>query len=103
MKALTYHGPTRRTRGEVPDPAVPDPAVRGPAVPDPAVPDPAVPDPAVRGPEDAPLLLDVTAAGRLDVAGPVTHRSGLDEMQEAHDVFAGAGANSALKAVLFRT
>ncbi|MFC5889979.1 zinc-dependent alcohol dehydrogenase family protein [Kitasatospora sp. CM 4170] len=50
-----------------------------------------------------PLLLDMLAAGRLDVAGLVTHRFGLDEMQEAYDVFADAGANGALKVVLFRT
>ncbi|MDH6115507.1 alcohol dehydrogenase [Kitasatospora sp. MAP12-15] len=50
-----------------------------------------------------PLLLDMLAAGRLDVSGLVTHRFGLDEMQEAYDVFADAGANGALKVALFRT
>ncbi|MFJ9949750.1 zinc-dependent alcohol dehydrogenase family protein [Kitasatospora sp. NPDC091207] len=50
-----------------------------------------------------PLLLDMLAAGRLDVSGLVTHRFGLDEMQEAYDVFADAGSNGALKVALFRT
>ncbi|WP_405358694.1 alcohol dehydrogenase catalytic domain-containing protein [Kitasatospora sp. NBC_00085] len=40
-----------------------------------------------------PRLLDMLAAGRLDVSGLVTHRFGLDEMQEAYDVFADAGTN----------
>ncbi|MEU1423970.1 zinc-dependent alcohol dehydrogenase family protein [Kitasatospora sp. NPDC005751] len=50
-----------------------------------------------------PLLLDMVAAGRLDVSGLVTHRFGLDEMQDAYDVFADAGDNGALKVALFRT
>ncbi|PYC82654.1 alcohol dehydrogenase [Streptomyces tateyamensis] len=50
-----------------------------------------------------PLLLDMLAAGQLDVAGLVTHRFGLDEMQDAYDVFADAGQNGALKVALFRT
>jgi alcohol dehydrogenase len=50
-----------------------------------------------------PLLLGMLAAGKLDVTGLVTHRFGLDEMQEAYDVFADAGDNEALKVALFRT
>jgi alcohol dehydrogenase len=50
-----------------------------------------------------PLLLSMLAADRLDVGGLVTHRFGLDEMQEAYDVFADAGQNGALKVALFRT
>ncbi|MDH6706674.1 alcohol dehydrogenase [Kitasatospora sp. MAA19] len=50
-----------------------------------------------------PLLLGLLAAGRLDVAGLVTHRFGLDEMQDAYDVFADAAATGALKVALFRT
>ncbi|MFG2823320.1 zinc-dependent alcohol dehydrogenase family protein [Kitasatospora sp. NPDC048365] len=50
-----------------------------------------------------PLLLEMLAAGRLDTAGLVTHRFGLDEMQDAYDVFADAGGNGALKVALFRT
>ncbi|MFJ2866076.1 zinc-dependent alcohol dehydrogenase family protein [Kitasatospora sp. NPDC087314] len=50
-----------------------------------------------------PLLLDLLAAGRLDVAGLVTHRFGLDEMQDAYDVFADAAETGALKVALFRT
>ncbi|MET8703510.1 zinc-dependent alcohol dehydrogenase family protein [Kitasatospora sp. NPDC004723] len=49
-----------------------------------------------------PMLLDMLAAGRLDVTGLVTHRFGLDEMQDAYDVFAAAGDNGALKVALFR-
>jgi alcohol dehydrogenase len=50
-----------------------------------------------------PLLLDMLAAGRLDVGNLVTHRFGLDEMQEAYDVFGDAEQNAALKVALFRT
>ncbi|MGA5823808.1 zinc-dependent alcohol dehydrogenase family protein [Kitasatospora sp. NPDC094028] len=50
-----------------------------------------------------PMLLDLLAAGRLDVAGLVTHRFGLDEMQDAYDVFADAADTGALKVALFRT
>ncbi|MFJ8625068.1 zinc-dependent alcohol dehydrogenase family protein [Kitasatospora sp. NPDC093550] len=50
-----------------------------------------------------PLLLDMLAVGRLDVAGLVTHRFGLDEMQEAYDVFADPADTGALKVALFRT
>ncbi|MET8628759.1 alcohol dehydrogenase catalytic domain-containing protein [Kitasatospora sp. NPDC004669] len=50
-----------------------------------------------------PLLLDLLAVGRLDVAGLVTHRFGLDEMQDAYDVFADAAGTGALKVALFRT
>lgn len=50
-----------------------------------------------------PMLLDMLAAGRLDVSGLVTHRFGLDEMQDAYDVFADAGRHDALKVALFRT
>ncbi len=49
-----------------------------------------------------PLLLGMLAAGRLDTTGLVTHRFGLDEMQEAYDVFGEAEQNTALKVALFR-
>ncbi|MFD7589313.1 hypothetical protein ACFV84_28215 [Kitasatospora sp. NPDC059811] len=82
MKALTYHGPDRRTWGNVPDPAV-------------------------RAPDDAVARVDaVTICGtdlHLDVGGLVTHRFGLDEMQDAYDVFADAADTGALKVALFRT
>ena len=42
------------------------------------------------------------AAGRLDTAGPVTRRFGLDEMQDACDVFERAAGTGALKVDLFR-
>ncbi|MFJ2805874.1 alcohol dehydrogenase catalytic domain-containing protein [Kitasatospora sp. NPDC086801] len=50
-----------------------------------------------------PMLLGMLAVGRLDVAGLVTHRFGLDEMQDAYDVFADAADTGALKVALFRT
>ncbi|MGW2248700.1 zinc-dependent alcohol dehydrogenase family protein [Kitasatospora sp. NPDC001660] len=50
-----------------------------------------------------PMLLDLVAAGRLGVAGLVTHRFGLDEMQEAYDVFADVADTGSLKVALFRT
>ncbi|MFJ1708887.1 zinc-dependent alcohol dehydrogenase family protein [Kitasatospora sp. NPDC088346] len=50
-----------------------------------------------------PLLLRMVADGQLDVSALVTHRFGLDEMQDAYDVFADAGGNNALKVALFRT
>ncbi|MFD8703435.1 zinc-dependent alcohol dehydrogenase family protein [Kitasatospora sp. NPDC059648] len=53
--------------------------------------------------DSTPLLLDLLAAGRLEVGGLVTHRFGLDEMQDAYDVFAGAADTGALKVALFRT
>ncbi|MEV7775013.1 zinc-dependent alcohol dehydrogenase family protein [Kitasatospora sp. NPDC086791] len=53
--------------------------------------------------DSTPLLLDMLAVGRLDVAGLVTHRFGLGEMQEAYDVFADAADTGALKVALFRT
>ncbi|MEU8514680.1 zinc-dependent alcohol dehydrogenase family protein [Kitasatospora sp. NPDC048722] len=49
-----------------------------------------------------PMLLDLLAAGRLDVGGLVTHRFGLHEMQDAYDVFADAADTGALKVALFR-
>jgi alcohol dehydrogenase len=50
-----------------------------------------------------PMLLDMLAAGRLDVSGMVTHRFGLHEMQDAYDIFGRAGETGALKVALFRT
>ncbi|MEY9877555.1 alcohol dehydrogenase [Streptacidiphilus sp. MAP12-33] len=50
-----------------------------------------------------PMLLEMLAAGRLHTEGLVTHRFGLDEMQEAYDVFGEADSNAALKVALFRS
>ena len=50
-----------------------------------------------------PRLLDMLAAGQLDTSPLVTHRFGLDEMQDAYDVFEQADEHDALKVVLFRT
>lgn len=49
-----------------------------------------------------PTLLTMTAAGRFPTGAFVTHRFGLDEMQEAYDVFERAGETGALKVALFR-
>ncbi|MCX6395795.1 MAG: alcohol dehydrogenase catalytic domain-containing protein [Propionibacteriales bacterium] len=48
-----------------------------------------------------PLLLRMLAEGKLDVSGLVTHRFGLDEMQDAYDVFSAPEESEALKVVLF--
>ncbi|MFE5585548.1 zinc-dependent alcohol dehydrogenase family protein [Kitasatospora sp. NPDC056531] len=53
--------------------------------------------------DSTPLLIDLLSAGRLDVAGLVTHRFGLDEMQDAYDVFADAADSGALKVALVKT
>jgi alcohol dehydrogenase len=50
-----------------------------------------------------PTLLRMLAAGQLDVDGLVTHRFGIDEMQDAYDVFSRPQESGALKVVLFRT
>lgn len=48
-----------------------------------------------------PTLLRMVEAGQLDVSGLVTHRFGLDEMQDAYDVFSRPTETDALKVVLF--
>jgi alcohol dehydrogenase len=50
-----------------------------------------------------PMLLRMLAAGRLDTSRFVTHRFGLDEMDEAYDVFAHPQDSNALKVALFRS
>src|SRR3954447_24315897 len=50
-----------------------------------------------------PMLLRMLAAGRLDTSRFVTHRLGLDEMDEAYDVFAHPQDSNALKVALFRS
>ena len=48
-----------------------------------------------------PTLLRMVAAEQLDVSRFVTHRFGLQEMQEAYDVFARPDESGALKVALF--
>jgi alcohol dehydrogenase len=48
-----------------------------------------------------PLLLRLLSEGKLDVSALCTHRFGLDEMQDAYDVFERAGETGALKVALF--
>ncbi|HEU4947196.1 MAG TPA: zinc-dependent alcohol dehydrogenase family protein [Kribbella sp.] len=48
-----------------------------------------------------PRLLSMLAAGRLTMPGLITHRFGLDEMQDAYDVFSRAAETGALKVALF--
>jgi alcohol dehydrogenase len=50
-----------------------------------------------------PTLLRMLEAGQLDVAGLITHRFGIEEMQDAYDVFSRPQESGALKVVLFRT
>jgi alcohol dehydrogenase len=47
-------------------------------------------------------LLRMVASKQIDTRGLVTHRFGLDEMQDAYDVFARAQETGALKVALFR-
>ncbi|MGH8827159.1 MAG: zinc-binding dehydrogenase, partial [Jiangellaceae bacterium] len=48
-----------------------------------------------------PTLLRMLAAGRFDMSSLITHRFGLDEMQDAYDVFSAPADTGALKVVLF--
>jgi len=48
-----------------------------------------------------PLLLRMLSAGQLSLPGLVTHRFGLDEMQDAYDVFSRPAETGALKVALF--
>jgi alcohol dehydrogenase len=50
-----------------------------------------------------PTLLALMAAGRLPTYGFITHRFGLDEMQDAYDIFARPSDSGALKVALFRS
>jgi alcohol dehydrogenase len=49
-----------------------------------------------------PTLLRMVAAGRIDGDRFITHRFGLDEMEQAYEVFENAGDTGALKVVLTR-
>ena len=49
-----------------------------------------------------PRLLRMMAAGRLSGDGLITHRFGLDEMQDAYDVFSRPEDGGAIKVALFR-
>nr|WP_246401409.1 alcohol dehydrogenase catalytic domain-containing protein [Jiangella mangrovi] len=48
-----------------------------------------------------PSLLRMLAAGRLALPGLVTHRFGIDEMQDAYDVFSRPSETGVLKVALF--
>lgn len=48
-----------------------------------------------------PLLLRLLSEDKLDVGSLCTHRYGIDEMQDAYDVFSRAGETGALKVALF--
>lgn len=50
-----------------------------------------------------PTLLRMLNAHQLDVSSLVTHRFGLDEMQDAYDIFSRPEESGALKVVLFGT
>ena len=48
-----------------------------------------------------PRLLSMLAAGRLELPGLITHRFGLDEVQDAYDTFSRPAETGALKVALF--
>ncbi|GAB6987676.1 alcohol dehydrogenase catalytic domain-containing protein [Nocardioides pyridinolyticus] len=48
-----------------------------------------------------PTLLRLIAEGRLDTEGLITHRFGLDEIQDAYDIFSRPQESGALKVALF--
>lgn len=50
-----------------------------------------------------PTLLRMVETGQLDVSALVTHRFGLEEIDDAYAVFSDAASESALKVVLART
>ena len=50
-----------------------------------------------------PTLLRLVSSGQLDAAQFITHRFGLDQFDEAYDVFSRAADTKALKVVLSRT
>jgi alcohol dehydrogenase len=49
-----------------------------------------------------PTLMRLVTSGQIDAKGFITHHFGLDEFEEAYDVFANAADNGALKVVLSR-
>jgi alcohol dehydrogenase len=49
-----------------------------------------------------PTLMRLVASGQLDVGRFVTHRLGLDDFEQAYDLFGDAAINGALKVVLTR-
>jgi len=49
-----------------------------------------------------PTLMRLVTSGQIDAKHFITHRFGLDEMEEAYDVFANAARTGALKVVLSR-
>lgn len=48
----------------------------------------------------APMLVKMVAEGRLDVDSLISHRFGLQEIEDAHDTFARAAETKALKVLL---
>ena len=49
-----------------------------------------------------PTLMRLVASGQLDVGRFVTHRLGMDDFEQAYDLFGDAATNGALKVVLTR-
>jgi alcohol dehydrogenase len=49
-----------------------------------------------------PTLMRLAATGQLDAGRFVTHRFGMNDFEQAYDVFADAASNGALKVVLTR-
>jgi len=72
MRALVYHGPGQKAWEEVPDP------------------------------ELTPTLMRLITTGQIDARRFITHHFGLDEFDQAYDVFARAADTGALKVALTR-
>ena len=49
-----------------------------------------------------PVLMRLVASGQLDAGRFVSLRFGMDDFEQAYDVFSDAASNGALKAVLTR-
>jgi alcohol dehydrogenase len=49
-----------------------------------------------------PTLMRLISTGQLDAGRFVTHRFGMDDFEQAYDIFGDAGSNGALKVVLTR-
>ena len=49
-----------------------------------------------------PLLMRLVATGQLDASRLVTHHFGMDDFEQAYDLFGDAATNGALKVVMTR-
>jgi len=82
MRALVYRGPGNPAWQEAPDPEITTGLV---------------------GTSSTPTLMRLISTGQIDAKRFITHHFGLDEFDQAYDVFARAASSHALKVVLSRT